>query len=88
MGWSEEDSLSRQSVSKARKMRNEHSDLSGKSSGRALSRWQPECGEGLGVSQCAKEKEVRSEKSAGVERGPVSCCEVCGFTPMETHALL
>lgn len=80
--------MSRQSVSKVRKMRNEHSDLYGKSSGRALSRQQPECGEGPGRSQCGKEKEVRSKKSAGVERGPVGCCEVCGFTPVEMHALL
>lgn len=88
MGWSEEDSSSRQSVSKAREVRKEHSDLYGKSSGRALSKQWPECGEAPGRSQCGKEKEVRSKKSAGVERGPVSCCEVCGFTPMEMHALL
>lgn len=64
--------MSRQSVSKVRKMRNEHSNLYGKSSGRALSRQQPECGEGPGRSQCGKEKEVRSKKSAGIERGPVA----------------
>lgn len=80
--------MSRQSVSKARKMSNEHSDLYGKSGGRALSRQRPECGEGWRRSQCGKRKQVRSKRSAGVERGPVGCCEVCGFTPMDMHAIL